>query len=110
MAETHLENLRQEIAVFLKRIEAEEAILFGSRACGEELSTSDVDLIVISQKFFGQPFPERMVALHRDWRLPMFLEALPYTPDELMELAKSRGVVAEALKSGIRIYPGNRAA
>lgn len=93
-----------EIRSFLRRIGASEAILFGSRARGEELSNSDVDLIVVSPRFAGQPFPQRLVFLQQHWTLPLFLEGLPYTPEELERLRHSRGVVARALEEGIRIH------
>jgi len=105
MVKKDFKDLMTEIADFLAVVGAEEGILFGSRAKGEELKTSDVDLIVISHKFAQQPFPERLVHLQQHWKLPLFLEALAYTPDELKRLAKTRGVVAEALKSGKKIKP-----
>ena len=99
-----LPDLIATVRTFLQRVGAQEAILFGSRARGEELLNSDVDLIVISPAFAGQPFPERLVLLHQHWPLPLFLEGLPYTPGELEQLRHTRGIVAHALEEGIRIH------
>lgn len=99
-----LPELIAEIRAFLRRLGATEAVLFGSRARGEELRNSDVDLIVISSTFAGRPFPERLRLLHEQWTLPLFLEGLPYTPEEVEELRHTRGIVARALEEGIRIY------
>lgn len=99
-----LPELIAEIQAFLRRLGAREAILFGSRARGEELLRSDVDLIVISPNFAGRPFPERLHLLQEQWTLPVFLEGLPYTPEEVEELRHSRGIVARALEEGIYIY------
>ncbi len=104
MAHLSLLELIAEVQAFLRRIGATEAILFGSRARGEELRNSDVDLIVISPTFAGRPFPKRLRLLHEQWILPLFLEGLPYTPEEIEELRHSRGIVARALEEGIRIY------
>ncbi|MBE0447968.1 MAG: nucleotidyltransferase domain-containing protein [Actinobacteria bacterium] len=97
------EDLIEQIKEFLKSIGAEEAILFGSRARGDELETSDVDLIVIDDKFAGMPFPRRLIYLSQRWNLSYFLEAFPYTHEEFEKLSKTRGVVADAAKHGIRI-------
>lgn len=97
------EKLIEEIRKFLVRLSIKEAILFGSRIRDENLEDSDVDLILISDKFAKQKFTERFYPIHKCWELPYFLEALPYTTKELKKLAKSRGIIQEALRNGIRI-------
>ena len=97
------EELIEEIKSFLKDIGAEEAILFGSRAVDEHLKRSDVDLIVIDDKFGAMKFVDRLVFLHRHWKLPYFLEGLPYTREEFEQLEKTRGIIREAKTHGIVI-------
>ena len=62
-------------------------------------------MLIISDMFQGIKFPWRLVRLQEHWQLPYFLEALPYTREEAQGLLTSSGVVAEALRSGIRILP-----
>ena len=50
------QDIIEQIKEFLKNIGAEEAILFGSRARGDALETSDVDIIIIDDKFADVPF------------------------------------------------------
>lgn len=97
------EELISEIKEFLRTVGAEEAILFGSRASGEHLERSDVDLIVIGDKFDTMRFVDRLVFLHRHWRLPYFLEGLAYTRKEIEQLEKTRGIIREAKEHGIVI-------
>lgn len=97
------QRLIKEITKFLQRVGAEEAIFFGSRVKGEELTSSDIDLIIISEAFAKTKFVKRLYPLHKEWNLPYFLEALPYTKKELKKLARSRGIIQKALKEGIRI-------
>ncbi|MEW6069918.1 MAG: nucleotidyltransferase domain-containing protein [Candidatus Thermoplasmatota archaeon] len=92
----------EEIKKFLGRVKAEEGILFGSRARGDNLENSDVDLIIISDRFATQRYADRFYDLHKKWSLPYFLEAFPYTRKELKKLTM-RGVIREALRNGIRI-------
>lgn len=94
------EKLIKEIKKFMKRINVREAILFGSRVRGENLENSDVDLILIGN--FKEKFVDRFYPIHKKWKLPYFLEALPYTTKELKKLA-NRGIIKEALSNGIKI-------
>lgn len=97
------QDLIEQIKEFLRVIDADEAILFGSRARGDALETSDVDLIVIDDKFAEMPFPRRLIYVSEHWTLSYFLEVLPYTHAEFKRLAKTRGVLNDAIKNGIRI-------
>ncbi|MBU7011410.1 MAG: nucleotidyltransferase domain-containing protein [Theionarchaea archaeon] len=97
------EELIEEIKEFLKRIDAEQAILFGSRAANENLKRSDVNLVVIDDKFGTMKFVDRLVFLHKNWDLPYFLEGLPYTWKEFEQLEKTRGIIREAKRNGIII-------
>ena len=101
------EQLLDYIGKFLAEIGAEEGYLFGSRARGDELLESDVDLLIVSDRFRDVKFPWRLVMLQEHWHLPHFLEALPYTREELSRLSRSRGVVVEALRRGIRVTPSS---
>jgi len=97
----------REIEAFIeklkKRINIERVIVFGSRARGDYLADSDVDLIIISKDFEGVPFYERMDKLILLWESPLDLEALCYTPKEFEQKKKEIGIVAEAVKEGIEI-------
>lgn len=97
------QDLIEQIKEFLRAIDAEEAILFGSRARGDALETSDVDLVIIDDKFVDMPFARRLIYVSERWTLSYFLEALPYTHAEFKKLANTRGVVNDAIKNGIRI-------
>jgi len=81
------------------KYEVERMLLFGSRARGEELLTSDVDVIVVSQDFSGVPFRKRPDRFIDMWRLPVDLEILCYSPEELERKKKEIGLVREALKT-----------
>jgi predicted nucleotidyltransferase len=94
-----------DIQRFLRRVGASRGILFGSRARGDYVTSSDVDLIVISDSFAGMRFPWRMVFLHENWDLPFYLEGLPYTEEEFGRLNQTSGVVQDAMKHGVEIWP-----
>lgn len=97
----------REIGAFVeklkKKIDIERVIVFGSRARGDYLEDSDVDLIIISKDFEGVSFYERMDKLILLWESPLDLEALCYTPEEFEEKKKEIGIVSEAIKEGIEV-------
>lgn len=105
MVESELADLIGRISALLTRLGATKGILFGSRVRGDALTTSDVDLVVISDRFEGIPFARRLNLVQDQWESNLFLEALPYTPDEFTRLSQTRGVVRAALEEGIEILP-----
>lgn len=80
-------------------------ILFGSRALGTHLKASDYDLILVSEKFRGMSFRDRIIEATREWDGDYRLDVLCYSPGELEDRRGRIGVVAEALRHGIEISP-----
>jgi len=78
-------------------------LLFGSRARGDELFTSDVDVIVISPDFATTKFRDRPDWFLDQWMLPVDLEILCYTPEEFARKKKEIGLVQEAARQGVLI-------
>jgi hypothetical protein len=78
-------------------------ILFGSRARGDWLLTSDADLMIVSPDFQGRRFVDRSAEVLRHWRGRVDLEVFCYTPDEIAERGRNIGLVTQALKEGRRI-------
>ncbi|RDD52832.1 MAG: nucleotidyltransferase [Candidatus Korarchaeota archaeon NZ13-K] len=83
-------------------------ILFGSRARGDALKESDIDLIVVSKAFEGVGFTDRatyiLKILWREGALPpVDVDLLCYTPEEFEEMKKRISIVSEALKYGVEL-------
>jgi predicted nucleotidyltransferase len=101
------ERRKRELVRFLKRLKRElgvvEVYIFGSRAYGNPLLESDLDMIVVSEEFGKRSFIENMELLSRMWDGSFTLEMFPYTPEQLRKYAERKTVVSEALRKGIRI-------
>ncbi|NLO05743.1 MAG: nucleotidyltransferase domain-containing protein [candidate division WS1 bacterium] len=98
------ERLVEEIRDYLRRVDVEEAILYGSYARGEERRHSDADLMLISSRFKGVRFLDRLPPLYLEWRLVRPpIELLAYTPEEFEEARKQIGIERIADREGIRI-------
>ncbi len=101
-----LPDLKRRAEILIDELEklgfAVDAVyLFGSHARGEQLKTSDIDLIVVSKDFDGVPVMKRLDIVNRIiWERGLGnLEVLPLTPEEI-----DRSVVArDAKKYWIRL-------
>jgi len=98
-------ELRQFRTALAKEFRITRMILFGSRARGEHLCTSDVDLIVVSPDFAGVPFLRRIREVLALWESDLDLEVLPYTPEEFERKKEEIGIVAVAAREGVEIEP-----
>lgn len=94
-----------EIKPFIKKVKKEfpgvKIILFGSRASGDFLDSSDYDFLIVSEKFSGVNFFDRMGKFYDLWDLEKDIEPFCYTPKELELKKKEIGIVQTALKKGI---------
>lgn len=99
------EQIRRLIDRLQQYIEVEKAILFGSYAYGKPHEWSDIDLVIISPDFAGQPMLDRLQFLYRvAWEVGTnWIEPLGYTLEEL-ESASSLSLLGEIHERGIVVY------
>lgn len=95
--------LSEHLKYIKKEFKPEKIILFGSRARGDNLKTSDIDLIVVSKKFEGVDWRKRMINVFGDWDKKQMLEPICYTPEEFEKKKKQIGIVRQAVKEGIEL-------
>ncbi|MDI6738313.1 MAG: nucleotidyltransferase domain-containing protein [Nanoarchaeota archaeon] len=93
--------LKDYTRILRSKYGAEKIILFGSRARKDHLVNSDVDLIVVSRKFYGMNWIKRVEKLAKSWKGYVDIEPLCYTPEEFEEKSKQIGIVRQAVKEGI---------
>jgi len=89
-----------------KKYRVQKLIMFGSRARGDHLKSSDYDFVIVSQDFEGLRFGERMALVSELWEAPYGLEALCYTPEEFERKSNQITIVREAVREGIEIDLG----
>ncbi|OIO26038.1 nucleotidyltransferase [Candidatus Micrarchaeota archaeon CG08_land_8_20_14_0_20_49_17] len=78
-------------------------IFFGSRTRKTQRKDSDIDLILVSEKFKGLNFFQRVARMYDFWRLRCPVDFICYTPEEFKEFKQGATMVSEALKTGIVI-------
>ncbi len=84
----------KDLQEFVKKVteafEPEIVLLFGSRARGDFLKKSDYDLIVVSKKFKGMHFLERIAKVYKFWNAKEHADVLCYTPEEFEDFSKRK--------------------
>jgi predicted nucleotidyltransferase len=79
----HIEEMvRRFIQKLAQRICIERVFIFGSRARGEALHTSDVDIAIISSDFGTMSWIERLEFLSLNWNYDVPADCFGYTPAE----------------------------
>ena len=86
-----------------KDLPIRKMFLFGSRAKGNSHKWSDVDLVIVSDKFKKLRFRERATKMYDYWDIDYPVDFLCYTPEEFNKLKKEVTIVREAVKNGIEI-------
>lgn len=94
---------RDQLPRLRERFAPLRAIVFGSRARGEALSTSDLDLILVSPRFASIPFLKRPVQVLETLNYAGGLEFLCYTPEEFEKKREEMGIVRVAVTEGIEL-------
>lgn len=99
--------IRQLRARYLPRLQRRYdptlVLAFGSRARGEALEQSDLDLVVVSERFRGVPFLERSTGLLTDLAPPFPVDVLCYTREEFARKRREFGIVRTAVEEGVRV-------
>ena len=97
--------LRERLQMIRQIYSPQELILFGSRAEGKGHAYSDIDLIIVSDRFRGQRSLDRAAEFVRQIAWDRHIDALCYTPEEFERKRRELGLVARAAREGIRVLP-----
>lgn len=96
-----LQELIDQLKELMARHGLREAYVFGSRVRGDHLHRSDLDVIVVDERYAGTPFTQRGLDVLRDWPYTIpELELFCYTPEEF---ARGNIPIRAALREGIHV-------
>jgi uncharacterized protein len=89
----------------IRRVYApQRLIVFGSRSVGLAREESDIDLIVVSEKFRGVTYPNRMGDFLIDIEPDVHVDAICYTPEEFDKaLVAQSSFIRDAVAHGLQI-------
>lgn len=96
-----------EIKTFKRELHKEfpisKMILFGSRAKDTYRKNSDVDILVVSDKFKRLDQLKRSSKMYKYWSAPYPADFLCYTKKEFEERKHMINIVNDAIRTGISI-------
>lgn len=99
-----VERFRAEVLPCLRRhFRPDRVLVFGSRARGEALAHSDLDVLLVSDAFDGLGWLERPLEVIRRCDIRFGVELLCYTPDEFARKRGELGIVRNALEEGVEL-------
>jgi len=97
-------NISDFISKVSKRYRLKTALLFGSRARGDHLASSDYDVLLVSDDFAGIFFSQRIARMYDFWaHYPAEIEPLCYTVEEFERKKNEFGIVRQALLEGVSL-------
>jgi len=95
------EELRQKLPLLRRILRPEHIIVFGSQARGDGDEDSDLDVILVSDRFAEEKRPDRRRLLSGHiWR-DKSVDVICLTPQEFEKLRNWPGVVNTACEEGI---------
>ncbi|PKN73108.1 MAG: nucleotidyltransferase domain-containing protein [Deltaproteobacteria bacterium HGW-Deltaproteobacteria-10] len=105
MAQHIDQKVMEDVRAYLQQLEnigihIQQAILFGSYACGKHNEWSDIDLAIVSQNFVGNRFEDRNKIRKLTLQVNSDISPLPFRPEDFND---SDYFVKEILATGIRI-------
>ncbi len=93
--------LREKWALVEERFAPRHVILFGSRVNGTPHEWSDLDAVIVSDRFADTRFVRRAYLFKTAIRPHLAMTALCYTPEEFERLRLGVGVVPDACAEGV---------
>lgn len=100
---TLIKELNRFSQAISKDYPLQKMILFGSQITGRATESSDVDLILVSEKFKKKRWLKRSPPLYLKWHLNYPVDFLCYTPEEFERKKNQAGLIKQAVKEGIEI-------
>jgi len=95
--------LGQILQVLKKEYRPQKVILFGSMASGDVGEWSDIDLLIVKET--NLPFLQRLKQVALLCQVPVGVDYLVYTPDELHQMLTNRNpFITEVMATGKLLY------
>lgn len=94
---------REVLPRLVQRYRPARVLVFGSRARGEALKDSDLDVLIVAEAFRGVRWLDRPVRVAEDCDIRFGVELLCYTPDEYERKLGELGIVRTASEEGLEL-------
>ncbi|MGH7569698.1 MAG: nucleotidyltransferase domain-containing protein [Gemmatimonadales bacterium] len=94
---------REVLPPLVRRFRPSRVLVFGSRARGEALKHSDLDVLIVAEAFRGIKWLDRPVRVVEECDIRFGVELLCYTPEEYARKRAELGIVRTASAEGVEL-------
>lgn len=94
---------REVLPALVAKFRPSTVLVFGSRARGDALTHSDLDVLIVSSAFEGVRWLDRAVRVYGACDVHLDVELLCYTPEEYARKVGELGIVRTATEEGVAI-------
>ncbi|MGH7700501.1 MAG: nucleotidyltransferase domain-containing protein [Gemmatimonadales bacterium] len=94
---------REVLPALVAKYRPSKVLVFGSRARGEALAESDLDVLLVAEAFREIRWLDRAFRVHQDCAIRMAVELLCYTPEEYARKKEELGIVRTAVAEGVEL-------
>lgn len=106
-ADERVSRFREEVLPRLvEKYRPTRVLVFGSRARGDALAHSDLDVLIVSPAFGAMKWLDRTVQVYHDCDIRLDVELLCYTPEEYARKVQELGIVRIAAAEGVDLLGG----
>ena len=97
---------REVLPALVAQFRPSKVLVFGSRARGDALKDSDLDVLIVAQAFRPIRWLDRAFRVHMDCDIRFGVELLCYTPEEYARKREELGIVRTASEEGVELRIG----
>jgi predicted nucleotidyltransferase len=97
------EQFQAFIRAIKEKFSPQVILLFGSRSRDDALRESDYDVLIVSDRFEGVPFTDRLTPIHRLWTLFEGLDCLVLTPAEYARAREGISLIRLIAEEGVPV-------
>lgn len=97
---------RDVLPALAAKFRPSKVLVFGSRARGDAVQDSDLDVLIVSPAFAGVRWLDRQPRVYEDCDVRLNVELLCYTPEEYAAKVQELGIVRTATLEGVDLLDG----
>ena len=94
---------REVLPRLVTRFRPSNVLVFGSRARGDALKDSDLDVLIVAETFRDIGWLDRPVRVYQECDIRFGIELLCYTPEEYARKREELGIVRTASAEGVEL-------
>jgi uncharacterized protein len=93
----------EALPLLISKFSPQQVLLYGSRITGKAKPYSDIDIVVVSDRFQNIRFIKRMPLLLKAIPFEKHVDYICYTPEEFSNIKNNSSIIIDALETGEQV-------